>query len=158
MRGTKKYGRATRGRLGDGVEVDRRRTNARERGRNNQRSYVRWVCEYVIAGVPPGLRESEPEYPRPLHLPLSSSPLLLPSCSPRSYACIANADARSKLFLRTTRGSANFSRGHPSSEFIAFDSPSNSNGNDLFLERDFEEYQVSIVLYIFYGALLRFIL
>lgn len=145
-----------RGRLGDGVEVDRRRTNARERGRNNQRSYVGFVSMSLL--VPPGLRESEPEYPRLLHLPLSSLPLLLPSCSPRSYACIANADARSKLFLRTTRGSANFSRGHPSSEFIAVDSPSNSNENDLFLGRDFEEYQVSIVLYIFYGALLRFIL
>lgn len=32
------------------------------------------------------------------------------------------------------------------------------NGNDLFLGRDFEEYQVSIVLYIFYGTPLRFIL
>jgi len=76
----------------------------RGRRRNNRRSYICWVCEYVIAGIPLG-------YENP-----SQNILILSICLFRfrlsSYAYIANADGGLELFLQVTRSSANFSRAH----------------------------------------------
>lgn len=93
-----------------GVEVDRGRTNAKEGETADRVTYVEFVSMSLV--VPPGLRESEPEYPRPLHLPSSFSPLLSFSLV-RMYRGTPTQDR--KLFLRAARRSANFSHGHPSS-------------------------------------------
>jgi len=55
----------------DGMEVDRGRMGAEEGEITGEVTYVEFVSMSLLVSSP-GYEESEPEYPRPFHLPLSS--------------------------------------------------------------------------------------